>query len=115
MDGVNGVSIEDLQISNLHEQSAMGSELCGEYWYGTSEAIQGTDVAFNGYGGGNTRQNSPYFYGYTGNYAHGIFSDFAALIAERSLILLSGSGPPVFTETAISFPKRENILALFLS
>merc|ERR1712130_233121 len=68
MDGVEDVVFRDLKISDLHEQSQRGSDLCGEYW----------DEGFTRFiGKGNTLQNAPYLYGYTGNYAHGIFSDWS--------------------------------------
>ena len=67
MDGVDDVSFRNLEIFELHEYSALGSDLCGEYWDSNS--------IFNG--GGHFLQNTPYFYGYTGNRAHGIFTDWA--------------------------------------
>merc|ERR1719334_1048443 len=68
MDGVDNVVFNGLSITDLHEQSKRGSDLCGEYW----------DEGFARFTGkGNTLQNDPYLYGYTGNRAHGIFSDFA--------------------------------------
>merc|ERR550525_1167333 len=68
MDGVEGVSFNNLEISDLTEQSEMGSTVCGVYW----------DEMFQKFmGGGNTLQNAPYLYGYTGNRVHGIFSDWA--------------------------------------
>jgi len=45
----------------------LGSELCGEYWSAVT--------LFQG--GGNVFQNEPYYYGYTGNRIHGIFSDWS--------------------------------------
>jgi len=71
MDGVEDVTFDGLTITGLHEQSLKGSELCGEYWDGNSKGF----TRF--FGQGNTLQNEPYLYGYTGNYLHGIFSDFA--------------------------------------
>ena len=68
MDGTDSVVFNGLEISNVHEYSELGSDVCGRYWDGN----------FNGFtGGGNTLQNAPYLYGYTGNRAHGIFGDFA--------------------------------------
>ena len=67
MDGVEDVAFTNLEIYDLEEQSALGSELCGEYW--------GQASLFDG--GGHFLQNTPYFYGYTGNRVHGIFSDWA--------------------------------------
>ena len=45
----------------------------------------------------------------------GILSDFAAFIADRNRMLLSGSRPPTLTATDISLPNLENTFALFLS
>merc|ERR1712079_153370 len=36
---------------------------------------------------GNTLQNAPYLYGYTGNRVHGIFSDFAEFTLEGETVL----------------------------
>ena len=64
MDGTDSVVFNGLEISNVHEYSELGSDVCGRYWDGN----------FNGFtGGGNTLQNAPYLYGYTGNRAHGLF------------------------------------------
>jgi len=68
MDGVDNVNFRDLEISDLREQSPLGSDLCGEYWDEDSRF-------FNG--GGHFLTNTPYFYGYTGNRVHGIFTDWA--------------------------------------
>jgi len=68
---VNDVTFTNLEISDLYEASPLGSELCGEYWecdYGFGD---------NFHGGGHFLQNTPYFYGYTGNRVHGIFADWA--------------------------------------
>ena len=63
MDGVDNVVFNGLSITDLHEQSKRGSDLCGEYW----------DEGFARFTGkGNTLQNDPYLYGYTGNRAHGV-------------------------------------------
>merc|ERR1719361_1813151 len=67
IDGVDDVRFDSLHIHDLHEQSPMGSTLCSEYWDGNMENFFGT---------GHFLQNSPYFYGYTGNMVHGIFADF---------------------------------------
>merc|ERR1719273_379560 len=67
MDGVEEVVFENLEIYNLQESSPLGSELCGEYWSSVT--------LFQG--GGNVFQNTPYYYGYTGNRVHGIFSDWS--------------------------------------
>merc|ERR550525_106468 len=73
MDGVEDVTFRDLTISNLHEESAKGSNLCSDYW----------DEPYNRFfGKGNTLQNAPYLYGYTGNLMHGIFSDFSTFSFE---------------------------------
>jgi len=71
MDGMTGISFDGLHIYDLHEQGALGSPLCGEYW--------DSDMSEHNYGGPNIFQNTPYLYGYTGNYVHGIFSDFAEM------------------------------------
>jgi len=57
-------------MTDLHEQGHIGSDMCGDYWDDIMSFKQF-------YGGGNTLQNTPYMYGYTGNRLHGIFSDFA--------------------------------------
>ena len=68
MDGVENVSFRDLEVWDLEEQSSLGSELCGEYWDDDSRFFDG---------GGHFLTNTPYFYGYTGNRVHGIFTDWA--------------------------------------
>ncbi len=78
MDGVEDVTFRDLTITDLHEESKRGSELCGEYWDETFSNFQGL---------GNTLQNAPYLYGYTGNRAHGIFSDFAKYTFEGDVVI----------------------------
>merc|ERR550525_1943432 len=102
MDGVEDVTFTDLTISGLHEQSLRGSELCGEYF---------DEAGFKTFmGKGNTLQNAPYLYGYTGNYIHGIFSDFAeytldgdtrieGLISDTGLAYAIG----MYRETQITF------------
>lgn len=78
MDGVEGVSFTNLEISDLSEQSAMGSTVCGVYW----------DEMFQKFmGGGNTLQNAPYLYGYTGNRVHGIFSDWAQFHLDGDVVI----------------------------
>jgi len=67
MDGVEKVMFDGLTISGIRESSPLGSELCGEYW----------DSVTLFRGGGNVFQNTPYYYGYTGNRVHGIFSDWS--------------------------------------
>merc|ERR1711994_810616 len=69
MDGVENVNFEGLDIGDLREQGALGSDLCGEYW---SDPFQ----SFTG--GGNVFQNAPYMTGYTGNRAHGVMSDWSS-------------------------------------
>ena len=69
MDGVNNVSFSNLEIYDLYEGGELGSDLCGEYWELEDEGI------FNG--GAHFLQNTPYYYGYTGNRVHGIFMDWA--------------------------------------
>jgi len=68
---VTGVNFNNLEVYDLQEHGALGSELCGEYWT--------YDMSEHNHGGGNIFQNEPYLYGYTGNYVHGIFSDFAVI------------------------------------
>ena len=68
MDGVENVNIHNLEIYDLYEGSGLGSELCGDYWEQTQDAFTG---------GGHFLQNTPYYYGYTGNRVHGIFTDWA--------------------------------------
>merc|ERR1719474_2359581 len=68
MDGADDVTFNGLEISDLREYSVIGSDLCGEYFDGKYTKF---------IGGGNTLQNEPYLYGYTGNRAHGIFSDWS--------------------------------------
>jgi len=67
MDGVEEVVFENLEIANLQESSPLGSEVCGSYW----------DQVKLFKGGGNVFQNTPYYYGYSGNRVHGIFSDWS--------------------------------------
>jgi len=68
MDGADNVHFDNLEISDLVEYSELGSNVCGEYW----------DEDFHGFGGkGHFLQNAPYLYGYTGNMAHGLFTDWA--------------------------------------
>jgi len=68
MDGTDNVHFDNLEISDLVEYSELGSNVCGEYW----------DEDFHGFGGkGHFLQNAPYLYGYTGNMAHGLFTDWA--------------------------------------
>lgn len=67
MDGVNDVRFTNLEIYDLYEATPLGSELCGEYWEGNDLFV----------GGGHFLQNTPYFYGFTGNRVHGIFTDWA--------------------------------------
>jgi len=76
MDGANDVHFNGLEISNLREQSPLGSWQCGEYW---AEEF----TRFHGYG--NTLQNAPYLMGYTGNYAHGIFSDWSRFTLDGQI------------------------------
>ena len=67
MDGVQNVEFNGLEIADIVEQSALGSDKCGVYWDGLYQKFMG---------GGNTLQNSPYLYGYTGNRVHGLFAIF---------------------------------------
>ena len=72
MDGVGDVSFSNLEIYDLYEGSDLGSELCGEYWDGVHDSFPPGFA-----GGGHFLQNTPYFYGYTGNRVHGMFTDWA--------------------------------------
>merc|ERR1719295_1916016 len=78
MDGVEQVVFDGLSISRLEERGALGSELCGEYWDGNFDMFIGK---------GNTLQNAPYLYGYTGNRAHGIFSDFSEYTFAEDIVI----------------------------
>merc|ERR1711972_848627 len=79
----------------------MGSDFCGTYW----------DEGFTMFkGGGNTLQNSPYFYGYTGNRAHGIFSDWSEYtlsgdVSIHDLVCDTGlvRGIGMYTSTQLTF------------
>ena len=66
MDGVENVVFNGLTISGLMEKGDLGSEVCGEYWDGNFDMFIGK---------GNTLQNAPYLYGYTGNRAHGMWCE----------------------------------------
>merc|ERR1719361_302446 len=115
MDGVEDVTFTDLTISGLHEQSLKGSELCGEYWDDT--------ISWRAFlGGGNTLQNTPYLYGYTGNYLHGIFSDFAeftldgdtqieGLISDTGLVRAIG----MYRESQLTFSDESTLTISDLS
>ena len=68
MDGADEVEFQHLDIYNLRESSDPGSRVCGDYW----------DADFSRFeGGGHPFQSPPYLYGYTGNMAHGIMSDWS--------------------------------------
>lgn len=106
IDGVEGVSFDGLHISNLREHSGLGSHFCGEYW---EVSCDSSDSDHN-YGGANMFQNAPYLYGYTGNYAHGIFSDFVdIMMSGKSVIediqsdtgLVRGIG--LYTQSTLAF------------
>ena len=71
MDGVQNVEFNGLEIADIVEQSALGSDKCGVYWDGLYQKFMG---------GGNTLQNSPYLYGYTGNRVHGLLHDHGAML-----------------------------------
>jgi len=101
MDGVENVVFKNLEIYDLHEKAELGSELCGEYWDVLPLAFTGT---------GHFLQNSPYFYGYTGNRAHGIMSDWSeyTLSGEISIHDLKSDtglirGIGVYTSTELTF------------
>ena len=92
---------KNLEIYDLHEKAELGSELCGEYWDVLPLAFTGT---------GHFLQNSPYFYGYTGNRAHGIMSDWSeyTLSGEISIHDLKSDtglirGIGVYTSTELTF------------
>ena len=101
MDGVENVVFKNLEIYDLHEMGDLGSEVCGDYW--DPEPLTFT-------GQGHFNQNSPYFYGYTGNRAHGIFSDwsqwtFAGDISIHDLTCDTGlvRGIGMYTSTQLTF------------
>ena len=64
MDGADDVTFNGLEIGDIREHSKLGSTLCGQYWAEEFTQFRGL---------GNTLQNPPYLYGYTGNMAHGLF------------------------------------------
>jgi len=78
MDGVENVVFDGLEISDVVETSALGNEVCGAYWDGLFQRFMGE---------GNTLQNAPYLYGYTGNRVHGIFSDWAEYTFKGDVVL----------------------------
>jgi len=101
MDGVENVVFKNLEIYDLHEKAELGSEVCGEYWDVSPLAFTGT---------GHFLQNSPYFYGYTGNRAHGIMSDWSeyTLAGDVSIHDLKSDtglirGIGVYTSTQLTF------------
>lgn len=102
MDGVTGVHFDDLEIYDLQEHGDLGSDLCGEYWT--------YDMSEHNHGGGNIFQNEPYLYGYTGNYVHGIFSDFAVMEMSGDIKLYDMKsdtgltrGLALYLQTTLSF------------
>lgn len=107
MDGVENVVFNGLTITDLHEQSKRGSDLCGEYW----------DETFTNFMGmGNTLQNAPYLYGYTGNRAHGIFGDwseytFAGHVQISDLVCDTGlvRGVGMYRESTVTFAKGSTL------
>jgi len=107
MDGVDNAVFNGLTITDLHEQSKRGSDLCGEYW---------DDGFATFYGKGNTLQNSPYLYGYTGNRVHGIFSDFSEytfagdvsicdLVCDTGLV----RGVGMYRQSIVSFAEESTL------
>ena len=68
MDGVEHAIFSNIEISNIHELSELGKEVCTEYWDGNFKIFDGK---------GHFLQNTPYLYGYTGNMAHGIYTDWS--------------------------------------
>ena len=63
MDGADNIEFRGLEIADIREHSKLGSKVCGEYWAQEFTRFMGL---------GNTLQNAPYLYGYTGNMAHGM-------------------------------------------
>jgi hypothetical protein len=107
MDGVDGVTFDGLEIYDLREYSDLGSELCGEYWEPQMLAFVGE---------GHFLQNGPYFQGYTGNRAHGIFSDWSeyTLAGDTSIYdltcdtgLVRGIG--MYTSTELTFAEDSTL------
>merc|ERR1719159_1776634 len=103
MDGVDNVVFDGLTISGIQESSPLGSELCGEYWDGTTLFA----------GEGNVFQNTPYYYGYTGNRVHGIFSDWSVYTLKGDITfsdfecdtgLVIGLG--AYTHTEMTFDEK---------
>jgi len=107
MDGVENVVFKNLEIYDLHEKSDLGSELCGDYW-------DCDPLAFTGQG--HFLQNSPYFYGYTGNRAHGIMSDWSEYTLSGDVSfhdftcdtgLIRGIG--MYTSTQVTFDEDTSL------
>ena len=79
LDGVQNVLFRKLSVSELYEESDLGSTLCGEYW-------DGDDEGFGGHiGGGHYYQTAPYLMGYTGNMAHGLMSDWSSFSLQSTI------------------------------
>jgi len=76
MDGAERVEFKGLDVYNLYESAASGSELCGEYWDEDFSRMEG---------GGNVHQRAPYSLGFTGNMAHGVMSDWSSFSLERAI------------------------------
>jgi len=76
MDGAERVEFKGLDVYNLYESGDAGSELCGEYWDGDYSRMEG---------GGNVHQRAPYLYGFTGNMAHGLMSDWSSFSLEKAI------------------------------
>ena len=101
MDGVEDVNFRDLQIYDLYEAGALGSDFCGEYWTANEQPFSG---------GGHFLQNEPYNYGYTGNRVHGMYTDWANVIISgnfeiHNLVSETGlvRGMGLYTNTRMVF------------
>ena len=71
LDGADNVEfVGGLDIYQLTEHGATGSELCGAYWDGDFSALAG---------GGHYYQTAPLQLGYSGNMAHGVMADWSTL------------------------------------
>ena len=76
LDGVENVAFRGLDVYNLYESSSIGSVKCGDYWDGDFGHFEG---------GGHFYQRVPYLYGFTGNMAHGLMSDWSSLSMESDI------------------------------
>ena len=101
MDGVEDANFRNLQIYDLYEAGALGSDFCGEYWTANEQPFSG---------GGHFLQNEPYNYGYTGNRVHGMYTDWANVIISgnfeiHNLVSETGlvRGMGLYTNTRMVF------------